>query len=72
MIATGPVLCELGGLRLYTKETLPDIAHETYGADSTAEYAYAATTIQSCSAGENAGITPNTFKDAIILPAKAQ
>ena len=48
-IATGPALSELRRLRLYTKETLPDIAHETYGADSAVEYAYAATTIQSCS-----------------------
>ena len=28
-IATGPALFELRGLRLYNKETLPDIAHET-------------------------------------------
>ena len=71
-VATGPALSELRGLRLYTKETLPDIARETYGADSAVEYAYAATTIQSCSAGENAEITPNTFKEAMTLPAKAQ
>ena len=61
-IAIGPGLSELRGLTLYTKETLPDIAHETYGADSAVEYACAATTIQSCSTGENAAITPNTFK----------
>ena len=71
-ITTGPALSELRGLRLYTKETLPDIAHETYGADSAVEYAYAATIIQSCSAGENAEIIPNTFEEAITLPAKAQ
>ena len=71
-IATGPVLSGLRGLRLYTKEILPDIAHETYGADPTVEYAYAATIIQSCSAGGNAEITPNTFKEAMTLPAKAQ
>ena len=71
-IATGPALSELRGLRVYTKETMPDIAHETYGADSTVEYAYATTTIQSCSAGENAEITPNTFKEAMTLPVKAQ
>ena len=29
-IATGPELPDLRGLRLYTKETLPDIAHEIY------------------------------------------
>ena len=32
-IATGPALSKLRGLRLYTKETLPVVAHETYGAD---------------------------------------
>ena len=71
-VATGPALSELRGLRLYAKETLQDIARQTYGADSAVEYAYAATTIQSCSAGENAEITPNTFKEAMTLPAKAQ
>ena len=71
-IASGPALSELRWLRLYTKETLPDIADETYGADSAVDYAYAATTIQSCSAGENAEITPNTFKEAMTLPTKAQ
>ena len=69
-IATGPTLSDFRGLRLFTKETLPDITHETYGADSTGEYAYAATTIQSCSAGENAEIPPNTFEEAMTLPAK--
>ena len=38
-IATGPALSELRGLRVYTQETLPDIAHETYGADPAVEYA---------------------------------
>ena len=38
-IATGPALSELGELRLDTMETLPDIAHETYRADSAVEYA---------------------------------
>ena len=71
-VATGPALSKLRGLRVYTKETLPDIAHETYGADSAVEYAHAATTIQSCLAGGNAEITPNTFQEAITLPAKAQ
>ena len=69
-IATGPVLSELRGLRLQTKETLPDIAHETYAADSTVECTYAAKTIQSCSAGKNAEIIPNTLKEAMTLPAK--
>ena len=42
---TAPALSELRGLRLYTEETLPDIAHEMYRADSAVKYAYAATTI---------------------------
>ena len=67
-----PALSELRGLRLYTKETLLDIAHDMYGADSAVEYAYAATTIQKCSAGDDAEITPHTFKEAMTLPAKAQ
>ena len=71
-IATGPTLSEIRGLRLYTKEILPDIAHETYGADSAVEYAYAAPTIKRCLAGENAELTPKTFKEATTLPAKAQ
>ena len=71
-MATGPAPSELRGLRLYTKETLPDIAHETYGADVAVEYAYAATTIQRRSAGEKAEITPNTSKEAMTLPAKEQ
>ena len=70
-IATGPALSDLRGLRLYTKETLPDIARETNGADSAPEHAYAATTIQSCSAGENAEIAPNTFEEVMTQPAKA-
>ena len=52
--------------------TLPDIAHEVYGADSAVEYAYAATNVQNCSAGEKAEIIPNNFKEAMTLPAKAQ
>ena len=48
-ITTGPALSELRGPMLYTKEILRDIAHETYGADSSIGYAYTATVIQSCS-----------------------
>ena len=51
---------------------MPDIAHETYGADSAIGYVYAATVTQSCLAGENAEITSNTFKEAMTLPAKVQ
>ena len=38
-IITGSALSELRGLRLYTNETLPDVVHETHGADSAVEYA---------------------------------
>ena len=64
-IATGPALSELRELRLYTEETLPDTAHETYGADSAVEYDYAATTDQSCSVGKNGEITRNNFEEAM-------
>ena len=36
-IATGPALSELRGQRLYTKESLPHIAHEAYGSDYSLE-----------------------------------
>lgn len=71
-ITTGPALPELRGLRLHTRETLPDIAHETYKAEATIEYTYAATAIQSCSVRENAAIIPSTFKEAMCLLAKAK
>ena len=45
-ITTGPAMSDLRELRLYTKEILLDIVHETYGADSSIEYASATTTIQ--------------------------
>ena len=38
-ITTGSVLSQLRGLRLYNREILPDIAHETYGADPAIEHA---------------------------------
>ena len=56
-ITTGLALFNLRGMRLYTKEILPDIAYETYGADSAIEYTQnAATVIQSCSVGQDAEI----------------
>ena len=69
-ITTGPALAELRGLRLYTKEIPPDMAHETYGADSATGYTYAAMTNQSYSAGENAEIIPKTSEEAMTLPPK--
>ena len=71
-IVTGPALSELRAPRLYTKETLPDIDHETYRADYAVDYAYAVTTIQSCSAGKNAERTPNAFEEAMTRPIKMQ
>ena len=72
MITTTSSLSELPGLRLNINEILPDIAPETYGADSIIGYTYAATTIQNCSPGENVEITPNTFQEAMTLRAEAQ
>lgn len=46
--------------------------HETYAIYSTVEYAYAVTIIHTCSAGEKAEIIPNSFKEYITQPAKAQ
>ena len=51
-IVTDGSLSEPQGLRLYSTAALPDIAHETYGAEFTVEYAYAATNVQSRSVGE--------------------
>ena len=44
-IITGPAISELRGLKLYTKRSLLDIAHETHGAESAVEYAYARTNV---------------------------
>ena len=52
--------------------SFPDIAHETHGAESTVEYAYAATNVRNCSAGENMEVILNTFKQVMNLPANAQ
>ena len=43
-----------------------------YAQESAVEYAYAAIDIQSRSAGEKSEIIPNSFKEAMTLPAKAQ
>ena len=43
---TGPALSELRGLKLYTRMSLPDIAHETHRAESAVEYAYATTNVR--------------------------
>ena len=69
---TGLTLSESRGLKIYNKMSLPDIAHETNGAESAVEYAYAATNVRNCSAGENMEASPNKFKQTMTLPAKAQ
>ena len=69
---TGHALSELRGLNLCTKMTLPDISHETHGADSAVEYVYAVTNVQNCYASESAKLIPNTFKRAKTVPAKAK
>ena len=65
-------LSDLRRLTLYSNQTLLDTANETYREDSDVEYAYDATTIQRCSAGEHAEIHPNTVEEVMTLPAKAQ
>ena len=72
MIATNGALSELRGLRLYTTAALPDIAHETYGAESTVEYAYATTNVQNRLLGKKSETILNTFKHAMTLPAKLE
>ena len=69
---TGPTLSELRELKFYTTISLPDIAHETHGAESAVEYAHAATNVRNCSAGENIAVIPKTFKQTMTLTAKAQ
>ena len=59
-------------LALYTKEVVPDMAHEmemlTY-----AEYAYSTTNVElkNSSEGEKVLVIPNTFKEAVRLPEAA-
>ena len=57
---------------LYIMEALPVIAHEIHEAESSVEYAYAATNVQNRSAREQYEIIPNTFKQAMTLPVKLE
>ena len=70
-IATDGTLSELRRLGLYTKALLPDVVHQTNKAESVVEYACATTNVQRYSAGEKMEVIPNTFKEAMTLPAKA-
>ena len=46
--------------------------HERKGADSVVEYAFVATNVRNCSAGENLEVIPNISKQAMTLQAKVQ
>ena len=69
-IATDGTLSELRRPGLYTKALLPDVTHENK-AESVAEYACATTNVQRYSVGGKMEVIPNTFKEALTLPAKA-
>ena len=71
-IVNRSALSDFRGLGLYTKNYFPDVAHEMYRAESVVKYAYAATNIQIRSERGKSEIFPNTFKEAMTLPAKAQ
>ena len=70
-IATDGPLSELRRLRLYTKALLPDVVQQTNKAESVVEYACATTNVPRYSVGEKMEVIPNTFKEAMTLPAKA-
>ena len=70
-IATDSTLSELRRLGLYTKALLPGVVHQTNKAESVVEHACATTNIQRYSVGEKMEVIPNTFKEAMTLPAKA-
>ena len=70
-IAPDSTLSELRRMGLYTKPLLPDVMHQTNKAESVVEYACATTNVQRYSVGEKMEVIPNTFKEAMTLPAKA-
>ena len=70
-IATDSTLSELRRLGLYTKALLPDVVHQTNKAESVVGYACATTNVQRYSVVEKMEVIPNTFKEAMTLPAKA-
>ena len=71
-ITTDGALFEPRGLRLYTTEALPGIAHEIHEAEPSVEYVNAAINVQSCSVREKSEIIPNTFKQAMTLLGKLE
>ena len=70
-IATDSTVSELRRLGLYTKALLPDVVHQTNKAESVVDYACATTIVQRYLVGEKMEVIPNTFKEAMTLPAKA-
>ena len=70
-ITTDGTLSEVRRRGLYTKVLLPDVVHQTNKAESVVEYACATTNVQRYSVGEKMEVIPNTFKEAMTLPAKA-
>ena len=69
-IATDSTLSELRRLGLYTKALLPDVVHQTNKPESVVEYACTTTNLQRYSMEEKMEVIPNTFKEAMTLPAK--
>ena len=70
-IATDSTLSELRRLGLYTKALLPDVVHRTNKVESVVEYACATTNVRRYSMGKKMEVIPNSFKEAMTLPAKA-
>ena len=70
-IATDGTQSELRRLGLYTEALLPDVVHQTNKEESVVMYACATTNVQRYSVGEKMEVIPNTFKEAMTLPAKA-
>lgn len=60
-IPTENTLSLLRKLGVYTKASLPDIAHQIYKQELAEEYVYATTNISRRSEREKAEIVPNTF-----------
>ena len=71
-ITSDRALSELRGLALYITKALLNIAHEIHETESSVEYAYAATYVQSRSMGKKSEIIQNTFKQAITLSTKLE
>ena len=70
-IATDSTLSELRRRGLYFEALLPDVVHQTNKAKSVVECACATTNVQRYSVGEKMEVIPNTFKEAMTLPAKS-